>query len=242
MNAKNIDTLLHPESSVNEKYRNELKYVCTESELRIILSRVQQLCKPDSHAGEQGIYCIRSIYFDDYHNSCLMENENGTDPREKFRIRAYNADDSRITLECKRKEHNMTHKDSCLLSRSQYDQILAGSYIPSQTDPPLLRRFAVQLHSRLLRPKVIVAYERTPFVYATGNVRITFDRNIGSTTNISGFFDKSLPLRPIMPTGEHVLEVKFDELLPDHLYHALDLGHLRQSTFSKYALCRKYTI
>ena len=240
--VKDMNTFLHPEDAVGEKFRNELKYVCTEGELQIISARIRHMCKLDSHVGEQGIYCIRSVYFDDFWNSCLKENENGNDPREKFRIRIYNAEDARITLECKKKERAMTHKDSCRLTRSQYDQIVAGNYMPTSEDPPLLRRFAVQLHSRLLRPKVIVAYERTPFVYKVGNVRITFDRNIGSTTNIEGFFDKELPLRPIMNAGEHVLEVKYDEFLPEYLYGALNLANLRQTAFSKYALCRKYTI
>lgn len=89
---------------------------------------------------------------------------------------------------------------------------------------------------------MIVAYERTPFVYNFGNVRITFDRNIGSTTDLNSFFDPYLPLRPILPLGKQILEVKYDELLPDFLYHAMSLGSLQQTTFSKYYLCRKYTV
>ena len=233
---------LLPEAADPEKFRNELKYVCSEGELQTILPRLRQLCRLDAHVGEQGIYSIRSVYFDDAWDSCLKENENGNDPREKFRIRIYNAEDSRITLECKKKQRTMTHKESCRLTRQQYDRIVAGSYMPTDEDDPLLRRFSAQLHSRLLRPKVIVAYERTPFVYALGNVRITFDRNIGSTTRIDGFFDQALPLRPIMKVGEHVLEVKYDEFLPAQIYRVLNLGNLRQTTFSKYALCRKHTI
>ncbi|MBO5891830.1 MAG: polyphosphate polymerase domain-containing protein [Oscillospiraceae bacterium] len=233
---------LFPEAAAQEKFRNELKYVCSEGELQTILARIRHLCRLDAHVDEQGMYGIRSVYFDDVWDSCLKENENGNDPREKFRIRIYNAEDSHITLECKKKQRTMTHKESCRLTRQQYDRIVAGSYMPTNEDDPLLRRFAVQLYSRMLRPKVIVAYERTPFVYALGNVRITFDRNIGSTTKIDGFFDKALPLRPIMNAGEHVLEVKYDEFLPAQLYCVLNLGNLRQTTFSKYALCRKHTI
>ena len=239
---KNMKESLFPEAAVQEKFRNELKYVCSEGELQTILARIRHLCRRDAHVDEQGIYGIRSVYFDDFWDSCLKENENGNDPREKFRIRIYNAEDSRITLECKKKQRAMTRKESCQLTRDQYGRIVAGSYKPANEDDPLLRRFAVQLHSRLLRPKVIVAYERTPFVYALGNVRITFDRNIGSTTNIDSFFDKALSLRPVMKTGEHVLEVKYDEFLPEYLYCVLNLGDLRQTTFSKYALCRKYTV
>lgn len=237
---KSVNMILHP--GVPEKYRNELKYVCTEGELQIISSRIQHLCQRDSHAGEQGIYCIRSVYFDDRIDTYLRENENGNDPREKFRIRIYNASDARITLECKKKERSMTHKDSCVLTKDQYGQIITGTYMPCDTDSPLLRRFAMELHNKRLQPKVIVGYERTPFVYAPGNVRITFDRNIGSTTDIASFFNENLPLRPIMNTGHHILEVKYDEFLPEFLYNALNLANLRQTAFSKYALCRKFTM
>ena len=37
------------------------------------------LCALNPHAGENGIYHIRSLYFDDYENSCFMDNENGVD-------------------------------------------------------------------------------------------------------------------------------------------------------------------
>ena len=233
---------LHPEDIHREKFRNELKYICSEGELIQIHSRIQMLCDADAHAGPEGIYNIRSIYFDDLQNRYFFENENGTDPREKFRIRTYNASDSRITLECKKKERSMTHKDSCQLSKEQYQKILDGSLSASDVNSTLLEKFYLIQEQRHLQPKVIVAYERTPFVYTFGNVRITFDRNIGSSTDISAFFDPYLPVRPILPLGKNILEVKYDELLPNFLYDAMSLGSLRQTTFSKYYLCRKFTV
>ena len=233
---------LHPEDIHREKFRNELKYICSEGELIQIHSRIQMLCDADAHVGPEGIYNIRSIYFDDLQNRYFFENENGTDPREKFRIRTYNASDSRITLECKKKERSMTHKDSCQLSKEQYQKILDGTLSASDVNSTLLEKFYLIQEQRHLQPKVIVAYERTPFVYTFGNVRITFDRNIGSSTDISAFFDPYLPVRPILPLGKNILEVKYDELLPNFLYDAMSLGSLRQTTFSKYYLCRKFTV
>lgn len=229
------------DSHSDRKYRNELKYVCSEGELQLIFARIRHLCRPDPHAGPTGTYNIRSVYFDDLNDRCFFENENGNDPREKFRIRSYNASDRRITLECKRKERTMTNKESCQLTREQFGLILEGKLPVSDSDSRLLRKFCAQQAQDGLMPKVIVAYERTPFVYPAGNVRITFDRNIGSTTKIDGFFDPYLPQRPVMPTGKHILEVKYDEFLPDFLYEVMNLGSLRQTTFSKYYLCRKFT-
>ena len=223
-------------------YRHEFKYVLDNLQVEILKARLPQLMDWDPHAGPQGRYEIRSLYFDDFCNSCYRDVENGTDPREKFRIRTYNASDSRITLECKKKERSMTHKDSCQLSKEQYQKIMSGSFSASDVNSPLLEKFYLIQEQRHLQPKVIVAYERTPFVYTFGNVRITFDRNIGSSTDISAFFDPYLPVRPILPLGKNILEVKYDELLPNFLYDAMSLGSLRQTTFSKYYLCRKFTV
>lgn len=239
---RQLEKILRQSSPQDGKYRNELKYVCSEGELQMILARIRPICRPDPHATAQGTYSIRSIYFDDDQNRCFFENENGNDPREKFRIRIYNASDRRITLECKRKERTMTNKVSCPLTKEQCMLILRGSLTESAVDSELLRKLYALHAQNNLKPKVIVAYERTPFVYAPGNVRITFDRNIGSTTNLSGFFGPYLPLRPVLPTGQHILEVKYDEFLPDLLYEVMNLGSLRQTAFSKYYLCRKFTV
>ena len=82
-------------------YRHELKYVITAAQQALLENRIQGLIKPDSHVGADGMYHIRSLYFDDYYNSYYKENEIGSDPREKFRIRIYNAGTGRISLELK---------------------------------------------------------------------------------------------------------------------------------------------
>lgn len=234
-------SLLHAEAR-QEPFRHELKYVCSEGALHLIRARIEPVCQMDAHTTAQGIYDIRSVYFDDSRDTCFYENEDGADPREKFRIRIYNGSDSRISLECKKKERYMTHKDSCFLTKQQCWDILNGSFTLSSPGSGLLRKFYGQYSQNFLRPKVIVAYQRTPFVYPAGNVRITFDRNIGSTTDIAAFFDPYLPLRPVMPLGKHILEVKYDEFLPGFLYNAMNLGDLQQTAFSKYYLCRKFTV
>ena len=233
---------LHPEDIHREKFRNELKYVCSEATLQVIQSRISPICPRDSHAGPGGTYSIRSVYFDDVRDRCFYENEDGADPREKFRIRIYNGAENQISLECKKKERTMTHKDSCPLTKAQCQSILDGTLSQDDLNSSLLRRFYALYAQDYLRAKVIVAYERTPFVYAAGNVRITFDRNIGSSTDIAAFFDPYLPLRPVMPTGKHILEVKYDAFLPDFLYRMMNLNCLQQTAFSKYYLCRKFTV
>lgn len=55
----------------------------------------------------------------------MYDNENGTEPRAKFRIRTYNNALEHISLELKQKQHGMTYKRSCLLTRQQAQKLLS---------------------------------------------------------------------------------------------------------------------
>ena len=68
-------------------FRHELKLLCSAQDLAIVRARLKNLLPFDTHAGENGQYTIRSLYFDDYNDSCLRENEAGVDNRRKYRIR-----------------------------------------------------------------------------------------------------------------------------------------------------------
>ena len=52
--------------------------------------------------------------------------------------------------------------------------------------------------------------------------------------------NKSISKRPVMSSGKHILEVKYDELLPDCLHDLFEDMNLQRSTFSKYYICRKF--
>lgn len=222
-------------------YRHELKYVISAAQLPLLKSRIAHIMQPDPHGGAEGAYNIRSLYFDDYHNRCYYENENGTDPREKFRIRIYNHSPERITLECKRKQQGKTLKTACPLTTEQARLLMAGKPLTGMEALfSLQRKLMLEMRTRMLRPVVIVEYDRIPYIYKNGNVRVTFDTNIASSGNLTDFLEGEIPKRPVMPSGWHLMEVKFDEYLPDVIYRALNLGQLQQTAYSKYYLCRKF--
>ena len=225
------------------KYRHEFKYLCTEAQLAILSSRLSGILPKDKHVDSDGIYRIKSLYFDDRNNRCYYENEDGVSPREKFRIRIYGNSPDKISLECKRKEQGKIHKTSCNLSMEEFNYLAykKGS-IPFEKLPPLAQKLQLLRMTDGMEPKVIVAYERTPYVYKNGNVRITFDRNITSSGQVNQFFNENIKRRPILPFGMQLLEVKYDEYLPDVVYHALILENMQRTEFSKYYLCRKYSI
>ena len=203
--------------------------------------RLQGLVSLDTHVGESGVYNIRSLYFDDIYDTCYRENEAGTDPREKFRIRIYDHSSERISLELKRKVRGKTQKLSCLLTEEQCRGLMEGEIpVLQENSPALLRKLCLLMQTRHMRPKVIVEYERVPYVYPHGNVRITMDENISASNRTDRFLERQIPLRPILEAGQHILEVKYDEYLPDGIYRTIQSGNLRQTAFSKYYLCRRY--
>lgn len=84
------------------RYRHEYKYILSQAQILMEDAKINTIAELDSYVGEQGYYNIRSLYFDDYENSCFMANENGIDNREKYRIRIYNGAKERIKLNLSR--------------------------------------------------------------------------------------------------------------------------------------------
>lgn len=225
---------------MHKKYRHELKYLVDERDLFLLNNKLTGILKTDSHY-QNGTYEIRSVYFDDYKDTALKQNLMGVSPRFKYRIRIYNGSNSYIHLEKKIKSHDMTCKESCNLTYEECRQLLEGNYSISPNDGEFLKQFKAYAAIHLLKPKVIVVYERKAFICPNGNTRITFDRNISSSMDIEHFFEPQIAKRPIMASGKHVLEVKYDEFLPKYIRKALNTGKMERSTFSKYYLCRKHS-
>ena len=85
----------------------------------------------------------------------------------------------------------------------------------------------------------IVDYTREPFVFAPGNVRVTLDYNIRTGLKCTDFLN---PDCVTVPAGDApiILEVKWDEFLPNIIRDAVQLDGRRSAAFSKYAACRIY--
>lgn len=226
------------------KFRHELKYLCSDAQLQMLKSRLNGIMCLDPHVGEDGVYIIKSLYFDDYQNRCYYENENGTSPREKFRIRIYNNQMDNISLERKRKVGGKIQKHSCKITQEQYEILTSRNHVhkDAKSYPELMQTLLCLQKTRLMEPKVIVEYERCPYIYRNGNVRVTLDRNVRSSSRIDRFFEENIYGRQISPIGQQLLEVKYDEYLPDHIYRSLQLDNMQLTAFSKYYLCRKYTV
>ena len=205
----------------------------------LLRQRLRAVMKPDKHC-EDGFYHIRSLYFDNIYDKALREKLDGIKVREKYRIRLYNNDPSLIRLERKFKNGNLGFKETAVLSVDEVKAIIAGNIsVLANSKNEVVLNFYSKLKNDRLRPKVIVDYIREPYVFEAGNVRVTFDSKIRTGLSSVDILNPNLPTVPIA-NDPIILEVKWDNFLPDIIRDALTLGTIRSGAFSKYAACRMY--
>jgi len=222
------------------KLRHEIKYNINHGEDVILSGRLRKLFQHDKHAGSHGSYRVSSLYFDTPYDKAMKEKLDGVRDREKFRIRYYDENTDFIRLEKKLKTRGLVAKRSARLTRQQTENILDGRFdFLLASEDPLLIEFYSKLTGQLLRPKTIVTYQREAFLYEPGNIRITIDRNLCTGTNWRDFLAPlKIPLD--MTEGRTVLEVKYDEFLPDIIRMAVQVSNRHSTAYSKYAIARRY--
>lgn len=220
-------------------YRHEWKHVISYTDMLVLRQRLKAIMQVDRNAVD-GKYFIRSLYFDTPTDTALREKLDGVSKREKFRIRYYNHNTSLIHLEKKSKLAGLGNKQSANLTAEEAQRIVDGDIEwMLQAKQPLIQELYSKMQTQQLRPKTIVDYVREPFVYAPGNVRVTLDYDIRTGLGCTDFLN---PDCPTVSAGDSpiILEVKWDEFLPDIIRSAVQLEGRRVTAFSKYAQCRIY--
>lgn len=221
------------------RYRHEWKHEIRYADLLAIRQRLRAVAIPDPHT-QDGKYLIRSLYFDNLNDKALREKVDGVNLREKFRIRYYNDDLSMIRLEKKTKKGGLGSKESVLLTAEEAQSLVDGNldWMP-HSGRPLVVELYRKMTAEGLQPKTIVDYTREPFLYPAGNVRVTLDYHIRTGLRCTDFLNRDCVT---IPVGENpiILEVKWDEFLPDLIRDIVQLEGRRTASFSKYAACRIY--
>lgn len=219
-------------------FRHEQKYIIKNYQYAELRTVLENLMERDTHAGEDGEYMIRSLYFDDMYMSAYHDKLDGVYLRKKYRIRIYGCSDGVINLECKYKEGAYINKKSVRLSRDEYDSLLAGdtSFLLKKGNN-LAEKFYLEGKTALLRPQVIVDYEREPFILDAGTVRVTFDKHVRACAADNDIFDSRIPSYDILPPDEMILEIKFTGYLPERIRRIFRVKDFTQTSASKYCMC-----
>jgi len=229
--------------SFNKKiFRHEFKYFINYHEYEVLRRRLSLIMKYDSNVLSKNQYHVRSLYFDNFKNSGIFEKQSGILQRKKYRIRIYNMEKNIIKLERKERVGQFIRKYSSLLNYTDCQKILEGDIMPlKEAENKLKNSFYADLRSENYRPSVIVDYFREPFTYRFGNVRVTFDKDLKSGLYQTSLFDKDLKMVRVIEEPQLIMEVKYDNYLPDIIRNAIQIKSSTRYAISKFIICRKFT-
>lgn len=223
-----------------KKLRHEMKYYLHYHEYLGLRERISRTLTMDKNSiGNEG-YHIRSLYLDNIHETALNDKNDGIFQRKKYRIRIYNKSDKVIKLERKSKYHDYIAKESAGMTRGQFDRIMAGDLeFLKQSESMLAREFYFDYKHGQLKPAVVVDYVREAYIYPVSDVRITFDKKLKASIQSLDIFDVNLPMVESIEGPKTILEVKYNQFLPDFVHGLVQMSAANRSTISKYVICRE---
>jgi hypothetical protein len=216
------------------KYRYELKYVLpldTWNKLKYDLLFAMNL---DLNILNGEGYTVTSLYFDDLDLSLYEEKNEGYCHREKLRIRCYNHKSDNIKFEIKGKNDNAVYKQDVQLTLNEYQDILNQKYDCLLTKGLVGEKLYWKLVTELVRPKVVVEYDRIAFMVPLLDIRISADTHLRGNGDFDIFKDN--PSLDLLSKGLVVLEIKGSEEIPRFIKDIVKQANATQTQNSKYAL------
>jgi len=223
-----------------QTFRHELKYYINFFEYHKLRLRLNKVLNYDNYSDSDGNYHIRSLYFDDMKSSALFEKQSGVLTRKKYRIRIYNLKDDVIKLERKNRIGQFINKESVSISREEYNKIISNDIdFLLESKKPLLVQFYFEIKQNLLSRDVIVDYTREAYVSDISNIRITLDKDLRTGLTNTDLFNKNAPSIKALDEPWMILEVKFNNFLPEYIKNIIQLGSNQRYAISKFVICKK---
>lgn len=217
--------------------RNELKYEMHPLDALHLQNELDTLLLRDPYS-LYGDYMVRSLYFDSINDIDFKEKYAGNEKRKKIRIRIYDCNASEGKFELKEKIGNYSRKKSVIISREEMQMAMENNFaFLLDHDSQSALELYTQLTLGCYRPKTIIEYQRTAFLYPENNIRITLDSHVNSSETDLNLFQKDPPWIPCID-DKVILEVKYDDALIKVISDVLKKYKLPQVSVSKYAAGR----
>jgi hypothetical protein len=179
-------------------------------------------------------YFVRSLYFDTYDYTSYYEKMNGNNERIKFRIRTYanqSMAQSILRAELKMRQANLVIKKNTFVSCDAYYHFMHCWHWESED--PVLVEFERYLHYKMLRPQVLIDYEREGYeTRIPSDLRITFDHKVRSA-HANTLFPEHSFFREHNPHNV-VMEIKFKKPFPSWLNSLVNQNGLKIIANSKF--------
>jgi hypothetical protein len=223
--------------------RLEVKYWVDRTTRTALTHDLLAFMRPDAHAGKEGGYLVRSLYYDTPDYMAYAEKLAGMAVRHKLRTRAYGENPSEtpiVRLEVKSRYLSYIYKTTVDIPRADYDEVefaLQRHTLPPariMNDAKISKEFFRLQRQYNMVPKVLIQYRRQAFERAEKNrVRVNFDDELYATSNL----DLLGPLkgaRRLQQYGRAIFEIKVDNVLPFWLHQLISKYSLQSQAISKY--------
>lgn len=219
--------------------RYEKKYRIRDDTYHKLRERLAQYMEADEHSRDGDFYTICNIYYDTSDNYLIRKSIEGSEYKEKLRLRSYGtrALEDKVFLEIKKKYKRLVNKRRTRLILEE-----AYAYMLSREKPELkpymngqvLNEIDYMIHRMELSPKVFLSYDRCAlFAKDNKDFRVTFDRNITTRRYDLGlhygiYGDK------LLQEDEWIMEVKIVKAMPLWMTQILSEFEIYPASFSKY--------
>ena len=233
--------------NIQQKFsRFEMKYIIRKSISESIQKEIRNFMIYDGYANKElkKNYFVRSLYFENNNYSNFNEKVDGVKLRHKYRIRTYSNKldkNTPIFLELKGRENLRTYKTRFFIEQNDLNLFFEKkNYFKlkkTYSDNYLIEQFVFDCYRKNLSPKILVDYNRTPYINKSGlYFRLTFDNNIISMSN-SSLYSTGLNFgwRECL-AGFTILEVKFESSIPAWFQRIVQSYQLQIRSISKFVI------
>ena len=233
--------------NIEQKFsRFEMKYIIRKSISERIQKEIRNFMIYDGYANKElkKNYFVRSLYFENNNYSNFNEKVDGVKLRHKYRIRTYSNKldkNTPIFLELKGRENLRTYKTRFFIEQNDLNLFFEKkNYFKlkkTYSDNSLIEQFIFDCYRKNLSPKILVDYNRTPYINKSGlYFRLTFDNNIVSLSN-SRLYSTSLNSGwKECLAGFTILEVKFESSIPAWFQRIVQIYQLQIRSISKFVI------
>ena len=222
--------------------RLEAKYLVDRTRRTALGRDLRALMRRDVHAGGDGSYLVRSLYFDTPDFMAYHEKLQGLAIRHKLRARVY-GDPARapaVRLEVKSRVLSHIHKLAVDVPRTEWKEVEEA--LLRRTAPPrhwlsanpATREFFRIQRQWAMEPKILIEYRREALERRElGRTRVNFDFDLRASRDLS-LLGELRSARPVLGCGRSIFEIKVDGHLPFWLHMLIAKYDLQNEAISKY--------
>lgn len=210
--------------------RYELKYLLTREQAENIKRVMADYMMLDQYGRSN----IRNLYYDTDNYRLIRHSLEKPVYKEKLRLRSYgNPQGKQVFVELKKKFESVVYKRRLAMPEKAALAWLAGGECPQ--DHQIGREIdAFLAFYGALKPKVFLSYDREAYFAKDGSdLRITFDDNILCRRE-DLHLSSETPADPVLSPSMVLMEIKTGGGIPLWLTHALTVGKIQKTSFSKY--------